>query len=115
MILFSQYHLMYHIFLESDEESTWVDPYKKETNKIRKLYANFIWSAWAYERLWGPRFGRIIISNNITDAAKVCFFCETIEIRRNLEYLFRFYWFFISKEMFCIWDFLKANLIRTNR
>ncbi len=71
--------------LESDEQSTWVDPYKNEINKIRKLCADLIWSACADERLWGPRFGVILISILEASNEKVCFIRDIIEIEKESQ------------------------------
>ncbi len=85
--MFNQYHLTYHICLDTNEQSDWitVNHHKKAVNKIRESYAGSIWSAWSNERYRCPRFGRIIISNNITDEIKVHFLVKVLKFVKTLN------------------------------
>ncbi len=74
-----------YIYLETDEQAGWVKSYTKSNYIIRKSCANFIWSAWAYERLWGPRYGVILISIMEASAEKVCFIGDIIDIREESQ------------------------------
>ncbi len=108
--MFDQYHLTYRIFFGSDEQSPHSQLYTASIAKKRMMCAIEIWKCWQNERHWGPRCGVILILYNKMDVAKVCVFCETFEIRKNLEYLFRFYWFHILKMVLNSSVFPKANL-----